>query len=98
MSARQRSKRTAQAAIENEAEEIAIACVPFFLFFFFFFFFFVFFLYFRSSCVATFLGGNRERFVSRERFLASKTFAKGEMTFSSFDLAVRFARVFVLAS
>jgi len=96
MSARQRSKRTAQAAIENEAEEIAIACVPFFLFFFFFFFF-VFFLFFRS-CVATFLGGNRERFVSRERFLASKTFAKGEMTFSSFDLAVRFARVFVLAS
>jgi len=95
MSARQRSKRTAQAAIENEAEEIAIACVPFFLFFFFFF---VFFLFFRSSCVATFLGGNRERFVSRERFLASKTFAKGGMTFSSFDLAVRFARVFVLAS
>jgi hypothetical protein len=40
MSARQRSKRTAQAAIENEAEEIAIACVPFFFFFFFFFVFF----------------------------------------------------------
>jgi hypothetical protein len=39
MSARQRSKRTAQAAIENEAEEIAIACVPFFFFFFFFVFF-----------------------------------------------------------
>jgi hypothetical protein len=41
MSARQRSKRTAQAAFENEAEEIAIACVPFFFFFFFFFVFFV---------------------------------------------------------
>jgi len=37
MSARQRSKRTAQAAIENEAEEIAIACVPSFFFFFVFF-------------------------------------------------------------
>lgn len=36
--------------------------------------------------------------ISRERFLASKTFAKGGMTFSSFDLAVRFARVFVLSA